>query len=132
MASATRRFHIIGSVEVGRCFLVGNLIKRRDIGVGAGFKCGGGMVDVTTVDWQKSSSFKFSTENSNARERQRCFCCFEELPQETRSQLGLHPNLKPVARTAGIGTISQLFTLQILREVLKTSREGDSMVKTKS
>ena len=50
------------------------------------------------------------------------------LPQETRSQLGL----KPVARTAGIGTISQLFSLQILREALKTSREGDSMVKTKS
>ena len=60
------------------------------------------------------------------------FVCFEELPQETRSQLGLHPNLKPVARTAGIGTISQLFTLQILREALKTSREGDSMVKMKS
>ena len=34
VAGATRRFHIIGSVEVGRCFLVGNLIKRRDICVG--------------------------------------------------------------------------------------------------
>ena len=87
MASATRRFHIIGSVEVGRCFLVGNLIKRRDIGVGAGFKCGGGMVDVTTVDWQTAEKHA-NPPRSNSQRRiamqekgRDVFVCFEELPK---------------------------------------------------
>ena len=92
------------------------------------------MVDVTTDDWQTAEKHA-NPPRSNSQRRiamqekgRDVFVCFEELPQETRSQLGL----KPVARTAGIGTISQLFSLQILREALKTSREGDSMVKTKS
>ena len=95
------------------------------------------MVDVTAVNWQIAEKHA-NPPRSNSQRRiamqekgRDVFVCFEAA-EETRSQLGLRPNLKPVARTAGIGTISQLFSLQILREALKTSREGDSMVKTKS
>ena len=73
------------------------------------------MVDVTAVNWQIAEKHanppRSNSQQRIAMQEKDVFVCFEELPQESRSQLGLHPNLKPVARTAGIGTISQLFSL---------------------